>query len=92
MKHIEIVDLPGHFNYRQKLRDYYLPQAAGIILVVDSKDKQKISEAAEYLFDVISDVDIATSGVPLIVACNKSDLSFARRAVQIERDLQIEIE
>jgi signal recognition particle receptor subunit beta len=62
------------------------------VLVVDAKDKQKIGEAAEYLFDVIQDVDIATSSVKVIVACNKSDLGFARRAVQIERDLQTEIE
>lgn len=39
IKQIEIIDVPGHYNYRQKLRESYLPQAAAIVLVIDAKDK-----------------------------------------------------
>ena len=38
-KNIEIIDVPGHYNYRQKLRESHLPQAAAIVLVIDAKDK-----------------------------------------------------
>ena len=76
-----MVDIPGHYNYRKRLREEHLPQAQAIIIVLDSKDKSKISEVAEYLFDVVSDIEIATSGVPVMVACNKTDLTFARRAI-----------
>jgi len=32
------------------------------------------------------------AGIPVLIACNKQDLNFAKRAIQIERDLQIEVE
>jgi len=51
-----------------------------VILVIDSRDKEKISESADYLFDVISDIDFAMSGIPILVCCNKNDLTFSRRA------------
>ena len=66
-----MVDLPGHYNFRAKLKEEYLPQAAAIILLIDAKDKERITEAAEFLFDVISDIDVAMSGVPILICCNK---------------------
>lgn len=60
--------------------------------MMDARDKDRIPEAAELLFDVISDIDVAMSGVPILIACNKMDLTFAKRATQIERELQIQIE
>lgn len=70
---LTIVDLPGHYNFKSKLKNELLHQALGIVLVIDSKDKFKLAEAAEFLFDVISDVDIAMSGVPILICCNKQD-------------------
>ena len=69
-----------------------MPSARAIILIVDSKDKDRLAEAADILYDVISDIDLAMAGVPVLVICNKQDLQFSKRATQIERDLQIEIE
>ena len=62
------------------------------MLVVDSKDKEKLPEAAQILYDVLSDVDVIADRTPIIIACNKQDLPFSRRARIIERDLLQEIE
>lgn len=63
-----------------------------IVLVVDSKDKEKLPEAAAILYDALSDIEIVTGNVPILVVCNKQDVVFAKRATIIERDLQQEIE
>ena len=84
--------MPGHYNFKAKLREQFLPGARAIVLLVDAKDKDKIAETADIIYDVVSDIDLAMAGVPVLVVCNKQDLNFAKRATQIERDLQIEIE
>jgi signal recognition particle receptor subunit beta len=66
-----VTDVPGHYNFKAKLRDEFLPSARAIILVVDSKDKDRLAEAADILYDVVSDIDLATAGVPVLVVCNK---------------------
>jgi signal recognition particle receptor subunit beta len=77
---LTIVDLPGHYNFKAKLKNEFLCQALGVIIVVDSNDKFRVQEAAEFLFDVISDIDIAISGVPIMICCNKQDLILSKRA------------
>ncbi|MCH94068.1 signal recognition particle receptor subunit beta-like, partial [Trifolium medium] len=71
IKPVHIVDVPGHSRLRPKL-DEYLPQAAGIVFVVDaldflpncraaSDDKLRVSRNA------VSDADVTnefTLGVP----------------------------
>jgi len=91
-KHINLSDVPGHYNFRSKLQENFLTEANAIIIVIDSKDKDRIVEAAETLYEVLSDIDLVSAGVPILIACNKQDLTFAKRAIQMERDLQIEIE
>ena len=87
-----MLDIPGNLSFKSRLSNQFLPGAHAVIILVDSKDKEKISEAADILYDVINDIDLAMAGVPVMVACNKQDLTFAKRAIQLERDLQIEIE
>jgi len=69
-----------------------LDSAKAVILIVDAKDKDKFGEAAEILYDVIGNLGIVTDSVPVAVACNKQDLTFAKKAIQIERDLSTQIE
>lgn len=71
MKRIQISDIPGHQNFKAKLAEQYLPGAQAILLIVDSKDKEKIAEAADILYDVVSDIDLEMAGVPVLVVCNK---------------------
>ncbi len=79
-KELEVVDVPGHYNYRQKVREDYLQHAKAIMIVIDSANKDSLSEAAELLFDCISDIEIQTDRVPILICCNKQDLTFSKKA------------
>jgi signal recognition particle receptor subunit beta len=64
----------------------------GLILVVDSKDRQRIPEAAEILYDILNDINVLENKTPILVCCNKQDLQFARQAQQIKLEFEREIE
>ena len=77
---LSFADIPGHFNFRIKVNQY-LERAKAVILVLDSKDKEKISEASEFLYDVLSNRRLVEDRVPILVACNKQDLSMAKKSI-----------
>ena len=39
-----------------------------------------MSEAAEILYDLVNNITMMERRVPILVACNKQDLQFAKRA------------
>jgi len=82
---LSFVDIPGHFNFRIKVQQN-LDRAKAVILVVDSRDKDKISEAAEFLYDMMSNKRLIRDNVPILVVCNKQDMTLAKKATQIERE------
>ena len=88
---VAITDIPGHYNFRSEITQS-LNSAKAIITVLDSKDKTKYGEAAEILYDILGNIDIISDEVPVLVACNKQDLSFAKNASKMEKDLMTEIE
>ena len=45
--------------------------SAGIVLVVDSKDKAKLGEASEILYDIINNIGVLDAKTPILIACNK---------------------
>jgi GTPase SAR1 family protein len=49
---LSFLDIPGHFNFRLKVQQN-LERAKALILVVDSRDKEKVAEAAEFLYDML---------------------------------------
>ena len=65
-----MTDIPGHFNFRLNVNEY-LEKAKAVIIVVDSKDKQQISDASDFLYDVIVNKHVYEDGVPILIACNK---------------------
>ena len=79
------MDIPGHYNFRMKVKQN-LERAKAVVLVVDSKDKERISEAAEFLYDMLLNKRLVADKVPILVACNKQDLKLAKNAIQIERE------
>lgn len=70
---IDCIDIPGHFNFRERIQEV-LESARAIMLVVDSKDKQKLPEAAEILYDILNNVNVLDNQTPILVVCNKQDL------------------
>ncbi|XP_052286933.1 LOW QUALITY PROTEIN: signal recognition particle receptor subunit beta-like [Dreissena polymorpha] len=91
-KTLRLIDLPGHERIRQQMLDTYKELARGIIFVIDSSTVQKeIKDFAEYLYTVLSDSRISSMCPPVLVACNKQDLTFTKGAKVIQGLLEKEI-
>ena len=90
-KKVIIEDIPGHFNFRRQLVAA-LDSARTVITMIDAKDKTKWPEAADILYEVLNNVNALDDGIRVLVACNKQELTGARRAIDIETELQAEIE
>lgn len=67
---LALTDIPGHFNFRLKVSQY-LEKAKAVIVVLDSKDKHQVSEAADFIYDVINNQRIVQESVPILIVCNK---------------------
>ena len=99
-KKLSVLDIPGHFHFREQLKDT-CEIAKAIIIVIDSKEKylssilpirEKYAEAAEILYDIINKVTLLDHKVAVLVACNKQDLQFAKKLTSVESELEKEIE
>jgi ADP-ribosylation factor protein 1 len=64
-------DVGGQEKIRQ-LWKYYYQNTQGLIFVVDSSDRDRISEAAEELHGILKEDCMA--GVPVVIIANKQDL------------------
>ena len=54
--------------------------------------REKFGEAADILYEILNNLTILSQKTPIIVACNKQDLQFAKKATIIESELEREIE
>ncbi|KAI3959857.1 hypothetical protein MKW92_015192 [Papaver armeniacum] len=73
IKLVRVVDVHVHSRLRPKL-DEYLPQAAGLIFVVDALDfVPNFHAAAEYLYEILTNAPIMKKRIRLLIMCNKSD-------------------
>lgn len=92
VKPIHLVDVPGHSRLRPKL-DEYLPQAAGVVFVVDALEfLPNCRAAAEYLYDMLTKASIVKRKIPLLIVCNKSEKVTAHSKDFIRKQLEKEIE
>ncbi|EFN54587.1 hypothetical protein CHLNCDRAFT_59704 [Chlorella variabilis] len=90
---VRLVDIPGHPRVRGQV-ERYAGGAAGVVFVVDSVDfMPRKTEAAEQLYEVLSQAGLARRRVPLLLACNKQDqgskahtLDFIRKRLEREID------
>ncbi|GIL76514.1 hypothetical protein Vretimale_6020 [Volvox reticuliferus] len=90
---VRVMDLPGHPRLRSKL-EHYLKNASAVVLVIDSADiTPNKTEAAEDLFEVLTHPTVARRRLPVLLACNKSDLEtqahsvdFCRRTIEKQLD------
>jgi signal recognition particle receptor subunit beta len=49
--------------------------------LVDSVDiEDNVSNNAEYLYDLLTNQQVVESGIPVLIACNKLDLSLYKKA------------
>lgn len=91
-KPVTVLDCPGHERLRIKGLDAHKDKAMGIIYVLDASTITKgIRDATEFLFRILSDPSVHGSRVPVMIVCNKQDLTLAKGASVIERELAKEI-
>ncbi|CAL1527243.1 unnamed protein product [Lymnaea stagnalis] len=91
-KKLRIIDLPGHERLRLQLLEEYKNLARGIVYVVDSATLQKdIKEVAEYLYTILSDRVISNNVPPVLILCNKQDLTLAKGVKVIRSQLEKEM-
>ncbi|XP_042500776.1 signal recognition particle receptor subunit beta-like isoform X2 [Macadamia integrifolia] len=92
MKHVHLVDVPGHPRLRPKLYEY-LPQTAGLIFVVEALEfLPNCRAAAEYLYDILTNASVVKRKIPVLILCNKTDKVTAHTKEFIKKQLEKEID
>ncbi|KAF9428874.1 hypothetical protein BGZ94_000706 [Podila epigama] len=88
---LHIVDVPGHERLRFKFAEF-MPVARSIVFVVDSATVPRQTRLlAEYLYDILSNKFTQEEKIPVLIACNKSDLLTAFKKERIQTMLETEI-
>ncbi|RZC66357.1 hypothetical protein C5167_010036 [Papaver somniferum] len=89
---VRVIDVPGDSRLRLKL-DEYLPQAAGLIFVVDAVGFLPNCRAtAAYLYEILTNALVVKKKVPVLIMCNKTDKKNADTKEFIMKQLEKEIE
>lgn len=80
-KKFRALDIPGHHSSRHRL-EASLKDAAGVVFVVDAVEvSPKRMDAAEMLFEVLTNPLFVKQRLPLLIACNKADLEEEAHSV-----------
>ena len=87
---LDVIDVPGQGFFKIKIIQT-LPNSKAVVLFLDSSDKESISRAAEYIYEVLNSEQM-NDFTPFIIACNKQDLKFPKSKKIIESDLNNEVE
>jgi len=91
VKHVHIIDVPGHARLKPKL-DEVLPKAAAVVFVVDAQDfLSSMQAAAEYLYDILTKATVVKKKVPVLIFCNKTDKVTAHSKEFIKKQLEKEL-
>eukprot|EP01136_Pigoraptor_vietnamica_P012609 Opistho-1_new@4055 len=90
---VPVIDLPGHERLRLKNIERHSRTARAIVFVVDSVHfpAQK-RQVAELIHDVLADRAVHRARIPVLVACNKSEIVTARDHASIKADIEKEID
>ncbi|CAM9237155.1 unnamed protein product [Lampetra fluviatilis] len=89
---VTLVDVPGHASVRVDAIERLKHGARAVVVVVDSVAFQKeVKEVAETLYAVLTDKALSRPDTPLLVACNKQDVSLAKSASLIKMQLEKEL-
>ncbi|KAB1207883.1 Signal recognition particle receptor subunit beta [Morella rubra] len=92
IKPVHLVDVPGHARLRPKL-DEFLPQAAGIVFVVDAVEfLLNCRAASEYLYDILTKASVVKKKIPVLILCNKTDKVTAHSKEFIRKQMEKEID
>mmetsp|Transcript_6207 Transcript_6207/g.15087 ORF Transcript_6207/g.15087 Transcript_6207/m.15087 type:complete len:252 (+) Transcript_6207:57-812(+) len=91
---VRVVDFPGHYKLRSGAGKY-IDIARQIIFVTDAlvyKDSERVREAANFLFAILTTPSVLRDRPTVFVACNKSERMNAFSPEFIRKRLEQEIE
>ncbi|SCV05532.1 LANO_0H09560g1_1 [Lachancea nothofagi CBS 11611] len=90
----KLMEFPGHVKLRYRLFDTLKESTylKGLIFVVDSTiDPQKLTETAEFFYEILMLTERFPEGVDVMIACNKSESFSSRPPLKIRDALEKEI-
>ncbi|XP_030072358.1 signal recognition particle receptor subunit beta isoform X2 [Microcaecilia unicolor] len=89
---LTLVDLPGHESLRLQFLERFKTAARAIVFVVDSAAFQReVKDVAELLYQLLTDNVVLKNAPPLLIACNKQDVTMAKSAKLIQQQLEKEL-
>ncbi|XP_060098672.1 ovotransferrin-like [Heteronotia binoei] len=89
---VTLIDLPGHESLRHQFLDRFKAAARAIVFVVDSVAFQReMKDVAEFLYQVLTDSVVLKNAPPLLIACNKQDVTMAKSSKLIQQQLEKEL-
>ncbi|XP_028586749.1 signal recognition particle receptor subunit beta [Podarcis muralis] len=89
---VTLIDLPGHESLRLQFLDRFKAAARAIVFVVDSVAFQReMKDVAEFLYQLLIDNVVLKNAPPLLIACNKQDVTMAKSSKLIQQQLEREL-
>ncbi|XP_032081170.1 signal recognition particle receptor subunit beta [Thamnophis elegans] len=91
-RNVTLIDLPGHESLRLQFLDRFKAAARAVVFVVDSVAFQReMKDVAEFLYQLLTDNTILKNAPPLLIACNKQDVTMAKSSKLIQQQLEREL-
>jgi len=89
---MQVCDLPGFDRIRSFYFDRYKTTARGLIVVVDSiAILRSLKDIAEFLYTTLQDETTYGNKLPILIACNKQDDTFAKSSKVVQSQLEKEL-
>jgi signal recognition particle receptor subunit beta len=87
---VHLVDIPGHERVRSRYQ-HYLPVTSCIIFMIDTIDfSSNVTQVGEYIFDLLTNSHVVKRKIPILVVCNKSDISVHNKEF-VKKELAAEL-
>jgi signal recognition particle receptor subunit beta len=91
-KAVELVDVPGDERVRQTVFDKYKHSLRAVVVVIDSDNfPSEVRGVAELVYDLLQEPVVVKGKAPVLMTCNKQDLSLAKNKMAVRKLLEEEI-
>lgn len=87
-KKIPLIDIPGNLRIRQRDLNVNKNSAKAIIFIIDSTTiKQESKDVSDYLYDILREKSFRQQRLPLLIFCNKQDISNDSESIDSIRNI-----
>uniref|UniRef100_A0A6B2LNJ9 Signal recognition particle receptor subunit beta n=1 Tax=Arcella intermedia TaxID=1963864 RepID=A0A6B2LNJ9_9EUKA len=90
-KPVRVIDYPGHHRLRTGLTPL-IRNAACIVFMVDANsDAETLTKCSDLLYELLTNAFVYNNAIPLLVACNKSEMTTSKGVDHIKSLLESEL-